>query len=60
MAAGPPDYLPAEEMTSFYKGLFLIQGFGSETLGFSSTYFATKCSELGWQMVELVELKLIP
>mgnify|MGYP007004903076 CR=1 FL=1 len=60
MTAGPPDYLSAEEMTPFYTGLFLVEGFGSETLGFSSTYFATMCGELGWEMVELVELTLIP
>ena len=47
-------------MSNFYIGLFLIEGFWSQVIGFSSTYFATACGDLGWSMVELVEQNLIP
>ena len=47
-------------MDAFYIGLFFLEGFGSVTLGFSSTYFATECSEIAWGIAENFELNLIP
>lgn len=47
----PPDYIAASEMTWAYKILFAIEGFGSQSIGFSSTFASTKCGELGWSFV---------
>lgn len=37
----PPDYIKADDMNIVYVILFIIEGFGSQTVGFSSTYYAT-------------------
>ena len=56
----PPEYLSAEEMNWAYMLLFFIEGFGSQTIGFSSSYYATACGEIGWSMFESMLDDTIP
>lgn len=44
----PPDYVPIVDMNLGYKLIFLIEGFGSQTIGFASTYASTTCGDIGW------------
>ena len=45
---GKPNYLGPEQMNWFYIIMFIIEGFGAQTLGFMSTYYAAECGYLGW------------
>lgn len=56
----PPQYLDAKDMNYFFITLFIIEGFGQETIGFKSTFSATKCSEYGWSFYELILFEMIP
>ena len=38
-------------MNWIYSLLFLVEGFGAEVIGFSSTFASTRCGELGWSFV---------
>eukprot|EP00353_Schmidingerella_taraikaensis_P007639 CAMPEP_0185571088 /NCGR_PEP_ID=MMETSP0434-20130131/3141_1 /TAXON_ID=626734 ORGANISM="Favella taraikaensis, Strain Fe Narragansett Bay" /NCGR_SAMPLE_ID=MMETSP0434 /ASSEMBLY_ACC=CAM_ASM_000379 /LENGTH=204 /DNA_ID=CAMNT_0028186337 /DNA_START=487 /DNA_END=1101 /DNA_ORIENTATION=+ len=60
MVGSPPDYLDADSMNIVYKILFFIEGFGSQTIGFSSSYYATGCGEVGWSMFESFESQTMP
>ena len=37
----PPQYLDAHDMNYFFIALFMLEGFGGETIGFESTYSST-------------------
>ena len=56
----PPDYLSADELNWVYIFLFFVEGFGSQTIGFSSSYFATQCGLIAWDMFESFEDKTMP
>ena len=56
----PPDYITADKMNWIYITLFFIEGFGSQTIGFSSSYFATQCGMIGWAMFESFEQTTVP
>ena len=57
---GKPNYLGPEQMNWFYIIMFIIEGFGSQTLGFMSTYYAAECGYLGWSQVENVQDRVVP
>ena len=52
--------MDAEEMTIAFMIFFILEGFSAETVGFSSTYYATTCSELGWGIWERIQLDMVP
>ena len=47
----PPEYLKPSQMSITYIVYFLLQGFGATSVGFSSTYYATKCGEISWSII---------
>ena len=47
-------------MNYVYIAMFLVEGFGSQLIGFSSTDAASKCGEFGWAMGENFERNIIP
>ena len=56
----PPQYLPAEDMNLFFIILFIVEGIGQETVGFMSSYEATKCSQFGWSFYERIWFEMVP
>ena len=58
--SGPPSYVSAEDMTTFYIVLFIAQGFESVSFNVSSTIATTRCGEIGWEMAETVIDEVIP
>ena len=43
-----------------YILIFLIEGFGSQTIGFASTYASTSCGEVGWGIFSNMNENVIP
>ena len=47
-------------MNWLYIIMFFVEGFGSQTIGFSSSYYATACGEISWAIFESFERNTYP